>query len=208
MLFSSIFDDTSAQKARNSKVAQVQGPSELQRQNPEMKEFDLTIECVQCLHLIIREGGNELGQARKLLYLLSLLNQIYGFNISITAARINEGTGDRGSSRGSRGEKERKKRDVGRGIAPFTHKETRKSRTSKQGRGAIPNSFSLHSLSPSKQNAQSRLNTITFYMCFWFVYIFPHQGKLRRRRWHPTPVLLPGKSHGWRSLVGCSPWGR
>ena len=25
---------------------------------------------------------------------------------------------------------------------------------------------------------------------------------------YPTPVLLPGKSHGWRSLVGCSPWGR
>ena len=23
----------------------------------------------------------------------------------------------------------------------------------------------------------------------------------------PTPVLLPGKSHGWRSLIGCSPWG-
>ena len=30
---------------------------------------------------------------------------------------------------------------------------------------------------------------------------------LRRRQWHPTPVLFPGKSHGWRSLVGCSPWG-
>ena len=30
---------------------------------------------------------------------------------------------------------------------------------------------------------------------------------LWRRQWHPTPVLLPGKSHGWRSLVGCSPWG-
>ena len=30
---------------------------------------------------------------------------------------------------------------------------------------------------------------------------------VRRRQWHPTPVLLPGKSHGWRSLVGCSPWG-
>ena len=29
-----------------------------------------------------------------------------------------------------------------------------------------------------------------------------------RRQWHPTPVLLPGKSHEWRSLVGCSPWGR
>ena len=27
-------------------------------------------------------------------------------------------------------------------------------------------------------------------------------------QWHPTPVLLPGKSHGWRSLVGCNPWGR
>ena len=25
--------------------------------------------------------------------------------------------------------------------------------------------------------------------------------------WHATPVLLPGKSHGWRSLVGCCPWG-
>ena len=25
---------------------------------------------------------------------------------------------------------------------------------------------------------------------------------------HPTPVLLPGKSHGRRSLVGCIPWGR
>ena len=28
-----------------------------------------------------------------------------------------------------------------------------------------------------------------------------------RRQWHPTPVLLPGKSHGWKSLGGCSPWG-
>ena len=27
-----------------------------------------------------------------------------------------------------------------------------------------------------------------------------------RRQWHPTPVLLPGKSHGRRSLEGCSPW--
>ena len=30
---------------------------------------------------------------------------------------------------------------------------------------------------------------------------------VRRRQWHPTPVLLPRKSHGRRSLVGCSPWG-
>ena len=36
-------------------------------------------------------------------------------------------------------------------------------------------------------------------------------GSIRKipwmRKWHPTPVLLPGKSHGQRSLVGCSPWG-
>ena len=31
---------------------------------------------------------------------------------------------------------------------------------------------------------------------------------LQRRQWQPTPVLLPGKFHGQRSLVGCSPWGR
>ena len=31
--------------------------------------------------------------------------------------------------------------------------------------------------------------------------------RMQRRQWQPTPVLLPGESHGWRSLVGCSPWG-
>ena len=31
---------------------------------------------------------------------------------------------------------------------------------------------------------------------------------LWRRQWQPTPVFLPGKSHGRRSLVGCSPRGR
>ena len=29
----------------------------------------------------------------------------------------------------------------------------------------------------------------------------------QRRQWHPTPVLLPGKFHGWRSLAGYSPQG-
>ena len=33
-------------------------------------------------------------------------------------------------------------------------------------------------------------------MCLW------------RRQWQPTPALLPGKPHGWRSLIGCNPWGR
>ena len=37
---------------------------------------------------------------------------------------------------------------------------------------------------------------------YWGGYVEQH-----RRQWHPTPVLLHGKSHGRRSLVGCSPWG-
>ena len=39
-------------------------------------------------------------------------------------------------------------------------------------------------------------------------YLSPTDILIRRRQWHRTPVLLPGKSRGWRSLVGCSPWGR
>ena len=38
--------------------------------------------------------------------------------------------------------------------------------------------------------------------------ILQHSAFFRRRQWQPTPVLLPGKSHGRRSLVGCCPWGR
>ena len=41
-------------------------------------------------------------------------------------------------------------------------------------------------------------------MCF----IDPWVGNIPwRRKWKPTLVLLPGKIHGQRSLVGCSPWG-
>ena len=37
---------------------------------------------------------------------------------------------------------------------------------------------------------------------------FEHLAEVvQRRQWQTTLVLLPGKSHGWRSLVGCSPWG-
>ena len=37
----------------------------------------------------------------------------------------------------------------------------------------------------------------------------PWVGKIPwRRKWQPTPVFLPGKSHGWRSLVGYCLWGR
>ena len=37
----------------------------------------------------------------------------------------------------------------------------------------------------------------------------PWVGKIPcRKKWQPTPVFLPGKSHGYRSLVGYRPWGR
>ena len=34
-----------------------------------------------------------------------------------------------------------------------------------------------------------------------------HCYSVPRRQWQPTPVLVPGKSHGWRSLMGYGPWG-
>ena len=64
------------------------------------------------------------------------------------------------------------------------------------------------------------LQLIALVLTFFFLHPSTHKGHdihlweqgwqhMRwRRQWHPTPVLLPGKSHGWRSLVGCSLWGR
>ena len=43
---------------------------------------------------------------------------------------------------------------------------------------------------------------------FWPQSIFPALHQVRRRQWHPTPVLLPGKPHRQRSLVGYRSWGR
>ena len=56
---------------------------------------------------------------------------------------------------------------------------------------------------------------LSFVSCFVCNYFLPFWGLsfnliysfLLRRQWHPTPVLLPGKSHGLRSLIGSSPWG-
>ena len=48
--------------------------------------------------------------------------------------------------------------------------------------------------------------TNQLYRMLCSVFLWPSLDKWRRQ-WHPTPVLLPGKSHGRRSLVGCSPWG-
>ena len=49
---------------------------------------------------------------------------------------------------------------------------------------------------------------LSFASSVQFSYLQVNTVNSRRRQWHPTPVLLPGKSHGRRSLVGCSPWGR
>ena len=46
----------------------------------------------------------------------------------------------------------------------------------------------------------TRVTSVTFSLSYI-------QINTRQRQWHPIPVLLPGKSHGQRSLVGCSPWG-
>ena len=42
----------------------------------------------------------------------------------------------------------------------------------------------------------------------WYEDRMPSSSWEKKLIWHPTPVLSPGKSHGWWSLVGCSPWGR
>ena len=47
----------------------------------------------------------------------------------------------------------------------------------------------------------------TSYLCDSRDYLNSPQGHSSGFKWHPTPVLLPGESHGWRSLAGCSPWG-
>ena len=78
--------------------------------------------------------------------------------------------------------------------------------------------------SPSRVLLNTSLaNKLFFPVCFWNIrlkhrnqfklqtdHVKPLSGPKRliqRRQWEPTPVLLPGKSHGQRSLVGCSPRG-
>ena len=53
-----------------------------------------------------------------------------------------------------------------------------------------------------------KLNLNSCSTCFSVYLLNEPSIPSRRRQWHPTPVFLLGKSHGWRSLVGCSPWGR
>ena len=52
------------------------------------------------------------------------------------------------------------------------------------------------------------LLTIRWHCRLISLFLHPNRTLSQRRQWHPTPVLLPWKSHGRRSLVGCNPWGR
>ena len=59
----------------------------------------------------------------------------------------------------------------------------------------------------------TREAVVYVYTCM-YVYVHVHtymSGSLcctvEANTWQPTPVFLPGESHGWRSLVGCYPWG-
>ena len=58
-----------------------------------------------------------------------------------------------------------------------------------------------------KKQKISRKTHSALLKCYWLkIKNMASLDKHRRRQWHPTPVLLPGKSHRRRSLVGCSPW--
>ena len=65
---------------------------------------------------------------------------------------------------------------------------------------SLPSVLCAHDSLPNTFPIQSQSVLLVGKKASWYVVVW-------RRQWHPTPVLLPGKSHGWRSLVGCSPWG-
>ena len=71
--------------------------------------------------------------------------------------------------------------------------------------GILPNTKDIHT---SWHLRITDLLFITIVLPFLAFHINEIIRSVGRRWWHPTPVLLPGKPHGRRSLVGCSPWGR
>ena len=69
--------------------------------------------------------------------------------------------------------------------------------------------FQLYELWQELQRQNSFLNNPNFASSCGIAGFDSWVGKLLwRRKWQPTPVLLPGKFRGWRILVGYSPWGR
>ena len=88
----------------------------------------------------------------------------------------------------------------------FSIKCTERNSVTKKKKWIVHSSWlvsTFHILRSSSLN----IPHIKIFFTYWWLFI-KLLWTYRRRQWHPTPVLLPGKSHGWRSLVGCSPWGR
>ena len=52
---------------------------------------------------------------------------------------------------------------------------------------------------PGRLQSMGSLRVRHYWVTSLWLFTFMHW----RRKWQPTPVLLPGKSHGWRNLVGC-----
>ena len=62
---------------------------------------------------------------------------------------------------------------------------------------------------PSWDKASLMTQMVKRLSAVWKTRFDPWVGKIPwRRKWQPTPVFLPGKSHGQQSLAGYSPWGR
>ena len=74
--------------------------------------------------------------------------------------------------------------------------------------------FLRYNLYTIKYTPILRVQSVDFWHMNTFLYLPPQSrysisySLKQRMKWHPTAVLLPGKSHGRRSLVGWSPWGR
>ena len=70
--------------------------------------------------------------------------------------------------------------------------------------------FKLLYIISLRKKMRKRNNEKTFVLCgIKLILKFKNRYTYsRKRQWQPTPVLLPGKSHGQRSLVGSSPWDR
>ena len=72
---------------------------------------------------------------------------------------------------------------------------------------SLPKLMSIESVMPSSQTVETCYLSILYIVCYLSI-LYIVVCICHRRQWHSTPVLLLGKSHGRRSLVGCSPWGR
>ena len=92
-------------------------------------------------------------------------------------------------------EKKKKEDDPGRRSRVRTTRQTASP-------GYSPTHFALGQLNMEQQtDSKSGKEYVTA------VYCHPAYSTYQRRQWHPTPVLLLGKSHGRGNLLGCSPWG-